>query len=226
MDSICKPPERSAAELSALSVSLADTLKNLDDATLRLKDMQASLSEFLADYYQRVGPWIARLHALGITEPDGDAPGDGTPSAATAGASLEYQRELKRLYRRLAQACHPDRTASAAKNIYMSVINHAYQQQNLASLWKLSFDIFPSLTTTQLHTQLQTIRAALLEVQTAIATLEQSNEYQLMQRVFIARLRGQDLVCTIEHTLSQRVAHEERRATLAQLMAPLRLLRT
>jgi len=223
MDSTCKPLE-DTAELSALTGTLAATLKELDDATLRLKDMQASLQEFLAEYYQRVGPLVARLQALGAARAGGrDGPGGFAPQAPPAApASSEYRRELKRLYRQLARACHPDSGTAAASGDYMRVVNHAYQQQNLASLWKLSLALLPQPDGDALHRQLASIRTVLVGVQTAVTQLEASNEYRLMQRAFFARLSGQDLVHTIERELAQRVEKEERRATLAQLMAPLR----
>lgn len=227
MDSTCKPLETTdKLRATRLAESLARELQELEDASLRLKDMQQGLQEFLADYYTRVGPLLERLSELQPPAEEDGFPGTKpAPGAPVQDAPFSYRSELKRLYRELAKACHPDtasgREASPAAD-YMQVINHAYRHENLASLWKLSLTLLPQSETSELTRRLREITQAREVMQASIRALEESREYQLMQKAFLARLRGQDLIFRIEEDLSRRVDHALRRQKLQQLLAPLR----
>lgn len=227
MDSTCKPLEsHDIASAKGLADTLARELQELEDASLRLKDMQQGLQEFLADYYTRVGPLLERLAELQRPVEEEEFVGTAALSGATpAAAPFSYRGELKRLYRELAKACHPDtargrETAQAAD--YMQVINHAYRHENLASLWKLSLKLRPETDTADMARRLHDIALAREAMQASIRSLEESREYQLMQKAFLARLRGQDLIFRIEEDLSRRVDHALRRQKLQQLLAPLK----
>ena len=224
MDSTCKPPENPRlADAGERPDVIARELQELEDASLRLKDMQQSLQEFLADYYARVGPLLERLETLqdpSASEHDALPEEDATFGESDTALAFSYRAEVKRLYRQLAKACHPDRAEGGAA-AYMQVVNHAYRHQNLASLWRLSMKLLPEQPA-QLEVRRHAIAEARTSLMESIRVLEESREYQLMQKVFLARLRGQDLIFRIEQDLGQRVDHAERRQRLHQLLAPLK----
>lgn len=217
MDSICKPHENTSdATLSRVAEALVTELYELENISLKLKEARRSLAEFLDDYLQRVGPLIEQLRVL---EKQRDhlrsfaAPAAPVTSAIPVGQD-SFQRELKRLYRDLAKACHPDQAGSDGS--YMQVVNHAYQQRNLASLWKLALQLLPSSETQTAERRLQDIRRAKQTALASLEVLEQSSDYKLMQRAFLERLRGRDLVYHIERDLEKQLRQEERRLLLAQ----------
>jgi hypothetical protein len=217
MDSTCKPPEETSdAALSRVAEALATELLELENISLKLKEARLSLAEFLGDYLQRVGPLIEQLREL-EKQRDRLRSFAAPPPEATASIPTGqdgFQKELKRLYRDLAKACHPDQAGFDGS--YMQVVNHAYQQRNLASLWKLALKILPSREAETLEHRLQDIKRAKQAAATSLEALEQSPDYQLMQRVFVERLRGRDLVYHIERDLENQLRQTERRLLLTQ----------
>ncbi|MBY0355350.1 MAG: J domain-containing protein [Rickettsiales bacterium] len=224
MDSTCKPPETLTSPCHTRVVDeLATSLQQLEDSTLRYKDMQASLREFLADYYVKVGPLLYTLDSLRAQQQRTRRP-DSTHEANLLSDECRLNKggsalssEMKRLYRELAKTYHPDGHIGPSEEM-MRVINHAYAQKNLASLWKLSLGLREQ-TTEDLQRRLENIRQSLQSIQESVHALEQSAEYQLMQRVFYARLSGRDLIRRIVEDLAQDIAREEQRLQLVHQRA-------
>lgn len=243
MDSICKPPENCPSGANeALAEQITDALQALETLSLRHQDMQKSLQEFLEDYFVRVGPLLrARLQRQPTQSGDSlrhPARGDSSTAATETTFSREggihegsvpisppaLRRELTRLYRHLAKEYHPDQGRQKDQEM-MCLVNHAYAQRNLASLWKLSLGL-TSPAPELLQEHLGIILTSLNTLKEAVQTLEASAEYQLMQRVFFARLNGYDLIRKIMQDLRRDLDHEARwqelgRATSYALSQPM-----
>jgi hypothetical protein len=219
MDSICKPPEADfyAPEPVRLAEALSYELHEMETLSTRFSEARRSLDEFLADYLTRVGPLISRLSKL--VDPSREDASEMAalplPESSVPAEGAAFQKELKRLYRDLAKACHPDQQGGRAD--YMQIVNHAYQHRNLASLWSLSLHLLPTRRPDDLHQRLEALRASRRLLSSRLDALEQSPEYLLMQRVFFERLQGRDLVRAIERDLIQRVQQEERRTLFSQM---------
>jgi hypothetical protein len=204
--------------ISELLSELADALQEFEQLWLKLKDMRSAVDEFITEYYTRVGPYLARLENLRC--------GASVNSQETLEQALRrmpsssppsFKAELRKVYRELAKTNHPDQgpvNERQQRQARMQMINHAYSQENLASLWKLSLDQARHSDKTLWQTRLKEIRGNLHHMRRSVEELERSPEYLLMRRAFKARLHGHDLVASVVSTIEQDISKEEKRMQL------------
>lgn len=191
---------------------------SLDFLCHELRHMRQDLTAFLEDYYSKVGSYIASLESTRLSDaydvsspaavtrpavrPDAPTP---LPSSSPLSTDSAIDQELRSIYLFLVKKYHPDSAPNGGDTQLLTVINHAYEQQHLGSLWKILFEQeWREISGLPLGMRLKLLRHYRERLQHTITVMERkmcrlhaSPEYLLFQRVFTARLRGEDLLSQI-----------------------------
>lgn len=192
---------------------------SLDFLCHELRQTRQDLAHFLEDYYSKVGGYIASLESLqftvvhassgsassanGLTASEDAPPVLATPSPVSADGAVD--QEARSLYLFLVKKYHPDTAPDGGDTQLLAIINHAYEKQQLGSLWKIMFEqewkeissLPPLLRLKLLKHYQQRIHHSVTVMERRMRQLHASPEYLLFQRVFTARLRGEDLLSQI-----------------------------
>lgn len=141
---------------------------------------------------------------------------------STPGSQTDPKTELKRLYRRLARAYHPDLAVSdgdrAQRTRQMVHINQAYTAGDLPALRKLSqeeglepfvFDFLqPDAASLDQMPELERLQHRLQELRRQITRLNNHPNLQLSLEVKLARQRGKDLLGEMARELQRKIARK------------------
>lgn len=156
------------------------------------------------------------------------------PSPPQAAALPEAKSELKRIYRRLARTYHPDLAVDGANRAQrtrqMAIINQAYAQGDLTTLWRLwdeegveppHFDALQPAAPALEKTELELLHERLHVLRQQVARLNTHPNIQLSLEVKLARQKGKDLLGEMSKELSHKIARKkaERDYLLAQIAA-------
>lgn len=192
---------------------------SLDFLCNELRQTRQDLARFLEDYYSKVGSYIASLESLqlaevhaatksissasGLASFEDASPILAAPSPVSVDSAVD--QELRSLYLFLVKKYHPDTAPDGGDSQLLAIINHAYEQQHIGSLWKIMFEqewreiscLSPILRLKLLKHYQQRIHHSVVVMERRMHQLHTSPEYLLFQRVFTARLRGEDLLSQI-----------------------------
>lgn len=188
-----------------LEVRVNLALMKLERTCYQLKLMQEDLSQFLDEYYARVGAHLAEntveaapVELVSETEEEQQ---DAVEAAA------ELKDECKRLYHALARHYHPDagpEGKSKYRHTIMSAVNQAYRRHELGTLIRLSTDTFREEISTNddemrmaLETRYFEVRRLTDLAEDSIASLRETPEYQLKLSIHSAREQGVDAMQAI-----------------------------
>jgi hypothetical protein len=221
--------EPSTDEIIRLEPILEDLRARVVERELELETLSARLRVFNAVYMRVVGHLLAELDGVvaELAELEAAAdPGDGDlleraeeacrrarESAAETGAAeegghsgfVEAGEALKKLYRKVARAVHPDFAASETdrnkRTELMKRANGAYGRGDTAALEALFSEAQESDTTPPGHSRLEQLRAEvarcearLAAIAKEMATMEASPIAELKARVEAAAVDGTDLL--------------------------------
>lgn len=213
--------ERKKLELSGLETELVQ--KELDLTTLT-----AELNNFEREYTRIIGSRYAELERIEeqITE---------------YMAYLETSRDfrpsdsLKKLYREVAKRIHPDLVTDEAEKIrrqqLMVEANQAYESgdeeklQAILQNWESSPESVQgegiAAELIRVIRKISQCRQRLSEIEKEIQLLEETDLYQLRDRVFSARELGQDLLADMARHLDEQISEAQQR--LNELKAKMEL---
>lgn len=235
-----------ADEETRLLIERAQLTRDIADLELELATVQAEVAEFMHQYYKQVGSRMAEVDALQAKlardeaqrmpenaqaqseaeklkqQADQSARESQSYSSATADDPPPFHpsKDIKRLFRQIAQKIHPDRAVDendrAWRTNLMSEANRAYRHgdeaalHEVAALWnegrdQLSGDIKepstspPSAATTvssapTLRNQVARLRARFGEIERELHRIFGSRLYELFIAARQARRQGRDLL--------------------------------
>lgn len=206
----------------------------LDHLCQELRETRKDLAAFLDDYYRKVGQHVASLASLQHKTPvaaQHETREDASPLmawhmvsraeaiSATALTESVLDQEARALYLMLAKKYHPDTAPQGGDTALLASINHAYEQRHIGSLWKIMFTQewleISKLPVSQRMKLLDHyhahIRRAANIMESRLRQLHTSPEYLLFERIFKARLRGEDLLGEIVRSLEEELCTQSRR---------------
>lgn len=115
----------------------------------------------------------------------------------------------KKVFRRVAKICHPDSAKTKENAEFFVKLNDAYQAQDLGSLLLLEQHLlkgFNPENTRYLEEQFDMIEYAKEALDKRKADLVNSPAYKLRQKIFWAKMGGQDLMAQIKRHLERQIA--------------------
>lgn len=215
--------------VARLSETLIDqSACKLDYLCREYRETKRDLSSFLLEYYEKVGPSLAALHhdaraPRSYREPSSFTVPLPKTTRERGDAALRINpmmlTQTRELYLLLVRKLHPDQGGRPEAEETLKHVTHAYQEGLVGSLWKISFEqewkeIRRLSQGTQqsflLHYH-RLLSDAVDVMESSLRGLFDSPEYQLQQRVFSARLRGEDLLSRIVEHLEEEADRQIRR---------------
>jgi|SoiMethySBSTD1v2_1073268.scaffolds.fasta_scaffold04275_9 chromosome segregation ATPase len=226
-----------AAALDAGNERLSALETQLAAREQELSALKSHLLELQTKYFEELGPLYARLHELEETlatieirlglRPPPDLESDEADDAGEAGGAHGCSNQaapshnLKKVFRELAKAIHPDRAADERtryrRHSLMAEANRAYAERDedrlrlILSAWERSADLAPDEGGghRRAHRRIADIDARLIAIDAELADLRRSAIARLANRIDEARSQGWDLFAEIV----QEVKREVTRAT-------------
>ncbi len=138
--------------------------------------------------------------------------------------TLSLDAEMHRMFRSMVKACHPDIATSDSdrrrREKKMKALNEAHSERQAGALAKIWFqEEWKKCKAAEdrperyrwLATTAEKVAALLAAAQQEELRFTSSREFALQQRVFTARLRGEDLIAEIVNGMQQEIALESRR---------------
>lgn len=215
--------------VACLSETLIESYASkLDYLCREYRETKDDLSSFLLEYYDKVGPSLASLHYCAHTarryrESSACALGPLSPAGKKRSSALRIDSQIlsqtRDLYLLLVRKLHPDQRGHSGDEEVLKEVTNAYREGRVGSLWKISFE----QEWLEIRRLPQAIRQSLLShyhrllsdatrvMESDLRALLDSPEYRLQQRVFAARLRGEDLLSRIVEHLEQEASQQARR---------------
>ncbi len=228
-----------------LENAICKELENLRLAASELEFLEEELREFLDYYYHEVGALFARLHRLDAQLTNTTAPQQPqhhtrqkavhsglTISRKTKGLRMPVgsrhavrkhirDQEIKRLYRKLAKAFHPDTTPleERAKH-YFYTLTDAYRRGSLNMLLRLEqryaeMHQEPTRSPVEKLERLERRHDNILREKDRLLQkkhqLTQQSTYRLMQRAFLSQEQGWDLIAMIKSRVEGEIEEKEKR---------------
>lgn len=217
----------------ALDEAIRQQTVRLDYLCREFKETEADLAAFLAEYYDKIGQHLATLPSPSMPpliqkkkpksvcsfpsqeDRTGGFPEHGSPHEE----KIELETEIRQLYLFLVRKLHPDVASQENDPDLIKQVTQAYRQHRLGSLWKILFESewqqISALPPRTRHGFLlhyrQRIGHAISVMENRLRSFYQSPEYILQQRVFAARLRGEDLLSHIVEHICQEADRTHRR---------------
>jgi hypothetical protein len=209
------PLDADRARLSALEAQLAGREQELDALKTELRQLQTR-------YLDEIGPFYAELSTLeaqvvelevrlGLRPPplfdeDDEADGEDAP-AVSCSSHAAPSADLKRVFRDLAKAIHPDLAmddrARYRRHSLMAEANRAYAEQDedrlrlILSAWERNADVAAddgeADAGTRIRRRMARIDERLIAVAAELADLRSSAIWRLKGRIDETRAQGWDL---------------------------------
>jgi hypothetical protein len=205
---------------------LQHVLQQTDGA---LQELEDELSDFLENYYARVGGHMKQLlelrRELKRTEQETFS-SQAVPELSEAFMRLPANRlreTIKQLYHELARDCHPDLKGEEVPAERMQELNAAYNARNLSALWKLKWEVTQEKSGGRMshkdrldlyRTQVGHMQESLEALEARQEALKQSEAWQLLQHARFMKLSGCDFMEAAEKRICAEV--EEARTALAR----------
>lgn len=225
------------AEEEKLKERIQSGIQKLDIFCQEVRESEDDLATFLSEYYGKVGDYIRSLEEVNKalmqrvdsrrqTLPmENEIPEQKaqqeyiSPSIKAETSTPHLDQEMRELYLLLVKKFHPDTAPQGGDAELIKTITHAYQHRQMGSLWKVAFDqewqeirTLPSAVRLKLLQHYHArIHNAAHQMERRLSGLYASEEYQLRQRLFAARLRGEDLLERIVENLEHEVHRQSRR---------------
>lgn len=197
------------------------------------RETRDDLDMFLDAYYDRIGAHLATLlrnasqggtaDISGHSRQNGATPDFARPVASrdvrhAATEMVNLETEMRELYLLLVRRLHPDVAPHCDPEPIKSVTS-AYKAGRLGDLWKIHFSLemeeirrLPARAHASCWQHYHQRFAHMIDVmETRLRALHASPEYLLHQRIFVARLRGEDLLARIVEHVQDEVNRHQRR---------------
>jgi hypothetical protein len=233
-------PDATAARVATLELQVAAREAELDE-------LKAALQELQARYLDKIGPLYAELIPLdeavaeaeiraGLRVPDAepdDAPGADGTLTATGCSPAAPSGDLKRMFRDVARAVHPDALPDAQhdertryrRHSLMAEANRAYAERDedrlrlILHAWALDPDVTGSdeaeSEQDRLRRRAARLSAQLVHIETEFAGVRRSAIARLKTKIDDARAQGWDLFAEMIRQVTREIGLA--RAKLARL---------
>jgi len=226
LEDICDPDREINGQILWLQQRINEELLNVRILSSELDEIEGSLDEFLAEYCREVGPLFEKNKLidkelssknLRLTEATEVAAEelveDINFSYVEASKEKLVEKEIKRIYRKLAKICHPD---SAKDDPYagerFSMLSESYEEKDLSTLIGLEQALEEESRhenaiekLERLEKQYDTIVNKNDNLKWKRFEVVNSPEYRLQQRVKWHRMCGENLIERIKSKIEKQI---------------------
>jgi hypothetical protein len=173
----------------------------------------------------KAGEYVPFQNVFTEPEPDntaGKRNSSVSQGEAVGGSPADPETDMKRIYRRLARAYHPDLAVDGAdraqRNRQMAFVNQAYAAGDLEALYRLSQEeglepyVYkfskPAIQPDDEKSELERLQQRLAELRQQIVRLNNHPNVQLNLEVQVARQKGRDLLGEMAQELRRKIARK------------------
>ena len=173
--------------------------------------VEREITEFNRYYYAEVGALYEQYKQLKIDVESDD--GEELALLPQDSEKTEEKNTLvstlsKKVFRRVAKICHPDKNQSTQSEFFIK-LNDAYKANDLSALLLLEQRLYQQTHTQStrfMEEQLDMIERAKEALEEKKNTLINSPAYKLRQKIFWAKMGGQDLMAQIKNHLKRQIS--------------------
>lgn len=174
--------------------------------------VQREITEFNRYYYSEVGALYEQYQQVKMISEEEE--GEEFPLFLKDSPQLEEKNTVvanlsKKVFRRMAKICHPDKQQTAAPADFFHKLNDAYKANDLSVLLLLEQSLHQQTQTQTprfLEEQLDMMERAKEALENKKNELMNSPAYKLRQKIFWAKMGGQDLIAQIKNHLKRQIA--------------------
>ena len=203
---------KSSVKTEALTELLRQAAQELQLLAAETSLVEKEIAEFNRFYYSEVGPLYEEYRELQKIQEYTSGmqltlPSNEEAPAVTDVRIAEFSRKI---YRRMAKICHPD-TKPTAHSAFFIKLHDAYRSQDLGGLllleqkWRATSGKQAD-NKNWTEEQLDMIDCAKMALINRKTELLESPAYRLRQKIFWAKMGGQDLLAQIKRHLKQQIA--------------------
>lgn len=240
------PLDADRARLSALEAQLAERERELDALKTELRQLQTRYLDEIGPRYAELGTLEAQVVELEVRlglrppplfdddEDDDESAGEDAPAVSCSNPAAP-SADLKRVFRDLAKAIHPDRAmddrARYRRHSLMAEANRAYAERDedrlrlILSAWERNVDAAidddEADAGTRIRRRIALIDERLIAAAAELADLRASAIWRLKGRIDEARAQGWDLFAEMILQVKREIARATMRlASLHRQAAP------
>ena len=197
------------AKTEAVSVAqlLRQAAQELKFLSAEVHLVEREIEEFNQFYYAEVGALYEKYKQIkaqaNIVEEENEYLGGITKIEKTDPIIAALS---KKIFRRVAKICHPDSHEAIGKADFFVKLNDAYKTQDLGGLLLLEQHLHKNETKHYQEEQLETLEQAKQVLDQRKIDLMNSPAYKLRQKIFWAKMGGQDLIAQIKRHLEKQIA--------------------
>lgn len=212
-----RPPRSNGRRPQPAPLSLAQLMRQAAQE-LKLLASEVSLvereiEEFNRFYYAAIGPVYEEYKRLQQAASTEVAEGDSFAVIEPVAQKLEKTDPVvatlsKKIFRRVAKICHPDSAGSETQSGFFVKLNDAYRAQDLGGLLLLEQHLHKNTegqTGRFMEEQLEMMEQARQALDQRKHDLMHSPAYKLRQKIFWAKIGGQDLIAQIKRHLERQI---------------------
>jgi hypothetical protein len=203
---VTAPQYRQKAEPASLSQLMRQAAQELKLLSAEVNLVEREIEEFNQFYYAEVGTLYEEYKKIARTEEANDYLDDVTKVEKTDSVIASLS---KKIFRRVAKICHPDTNEATAKSDFFVKLSDAYKAQDLGGLLLLEQHLHKNSKTQTKHfleEQLDMMEHAKEALDKRKVELVNSPAYKLRQKIFWAKMGGQDLIAQIKRHLERQIA--------------------
>ena len=200
------PQYRQKAEPESLPQLMRQAAQELKLLSAEVNLVEREIEEFNQFYYAEVGALYEEYKKIARAEEGGDYLDDITKVEKTDSVIASLS---KKIFRRVAKICHPDSSEATVKSEFFVKLNDAYKAQDLGGLLLLEQHLHKNSQTQTKHfleEQLDMMEHAKEALDKRKVELVNSPAYKLRQKIFWAKMGGQDLIGQIKRHLERQIA--------------------
>lgn len=200
-----KELEQRNAELKSLEIDLAQR-------ELNLNDLRLGLQEFENTYQKLVGVKFLELDKI-------EAQINEYMELLSNSSSFKPSENLKQLYREVAKQVHPDLATNEKERIFrkelMAEANEAYENcdeerlRTVLEKWKSSPESITgegvALELVRVLRKISQVKDRIIAIEEEIASVKESNLYQLKRRTEKSKEQGIDLLKVMADEITQKI---------------------
>ena len=199
------PHYQAKTEPMSLALLMRQAAQELKLLTAEVNLVEREIEEFSRFYYAEVGALYEEYKQIKAETAEEFLLLENV--AKTEKTNLLVKALSKKIFRRVAKICHPDSAKATAQSDFFVKLNDAYQAQDLGGLLLLEQHLHKNTQNTKLmEEQLDIIEHAKQALDTRKNELINSPTYKLRQKIFWAKMGGQDLIAQIKRHLERQIA--------------------
>jgi hypothetical protein len=168
--------------------------------------VEREIEEFNQFYYAEVGALYEKYKQLKLQNESAEEENEYLAITKIEKSDPVIAALSKKIFRRVAKICHPDSNEATGKAEFFVKLNDAYKAQDLGGLLLLEQHLHKNETKHYQEEQLEMMEQAKYVLDQRKIDLMNSPAYKLRQKIFWAKMGGQDLIAQIKRHLERQIA--------------------